>query len=203
MRTPLFAIALSLTACAAEAPSDEAVRVQVRASALTAQGLGTRTCTPSRPDADGSFARIQTEVVDRVNAVRTTAGLAALTQASCLEEVAWKHSQALSEAGTPLAPPAGWPHVLDGRGPADRLNLAGIDVASVRENVYDAWETRDGAVFFDDATLARRAVDWWLASPPHRATLLATDVTFTAVGVVRKARGDRGEYWVTQLFAAE
>lgn len=179
------------------------MRVASSGSQALALRLADATCATSRPDPDGALAAMADAIVARTNAARAESGLPPLARSSCLDEIAWKHSAALAALGEPGSPTPGWPHVLDGVGPRDRVVAAGFVPTQVRENVFDHWASANGEPRFDDAALPELATTWWLESPPHRESLLASDVAIIGVGVVRISRGDRGEYWATQLFSAE
>lgn len=72
--------------------------------------------------------------------------------------------------------------------PADRVALAGVALVEIGENLAR----------IPGAPLARRAVDGWLDSPPHRRNLLDPGFTHVGFGV---ADGPGGRY-VVQLFGA-
>jgi len=72
--------------------------------------------------------------------------------------------------------------------PADRVALAGVALVEIGENLAR----------IPGASVARRAVDGWLASPPHRRNLLDPGFTHVGFGV---ADGPGGRY-VVQLFGA-
>jgi uncharacterized protein YkwD len=78
----------------------------------------------------------------------------------------------------------------DGIGPAERLKGEDISFAAVGENIYaDDYHEREH--------LAERAVEGWLSSTEHRATMLSDKFTETGVGV---AQSDDGKTYVTQDF---
>lgn len=72
--------------------------------------------------------------------------------------------------------------------PADRVALAGVALVEIGENLAR----------IPGSSVGRRAVDGWLASPPHRRNLLDPDFTHVGFGV---AQGPGGRY-VVQLLGA-
>jgi len=132
---------------------------------------------PPRPGA------IETAILGRVNRERETRGLPALDPSEPLADVARAHSLDMATRGY-------LSHVdPDGRGPADRVERAGIAYLRVAENIYfSRGEPGDP----DEATVRS-----WLASPGHRHVMLDESVTRAGVGVVL---GADGAIHVTQLF---
>jgi uncharacterized protein YkwD len=113
-------------------------------------------------------------------AARVRLGAAGMSRDSRLDAVARAHSSRMA-ARAELAHDAG-----DGA-PMDRLRKEGLDPAEAGENVARA----------ANAALAHRTL--W-NSPSHRANMLRRDFDRFGVGVVRD---DRGDLWVTQLFAGK
>ncbi len=82
-------------------------------------------------------------------------------------------------------------HVLDGKGPADRIKETGYAPTRWGENIYwgmgEKFASPDGAV------------TWWLKSPPHRANILKRDFEEIGLGV---AGNSQGEVYYTQVFGS-
>jgi alpha-tubulin suppressor-like RCC1 family protein/uncharacterized protein YkwD len=119
-----------------------------------------------------------------VNEHRVASGAPELTLNTKLRTAARKHAQAAAAlkwwAG---GGPAVHVNPQTGSTPQSRIRDEGYcpvnPAAPVNENAYDAYYT--GGVAYQQVTSPRAAVDWWMGSPPHRATLL--DPTYRESGV--------------------
>ena len=118
------------------------------------------------------------EVVDKVNEARKAAGLQPLKIDATLVKAARQHTDNMAKAGR-------LEHVLDGRGPHERLTELGMRATFAGENVGQG--QRSGA----------EAMETWMSSQGHRGNIL--NPNFTHIGVA-KADGTNGPYW-TQVFA--
>lgn len=132
------------------------------------------------PDLEASRRR----VLAAVNEVRGAEGLAPVTADVRLDEVAQRYAEALLERGR-------LDHVgRDGSTPAERVRRAGYRYRRVMENLARGW--------FEPEEVVGR----WLASPGHRANVLARGVEQTGLGVgAGLVDGEAVAVWV-QLFAA-
>lgn len=126
----------------------------------------------------------ESAILNRVNAERIRSGLRPLKISARAAVVARGHSldMAMRHYLAHLSP--------DGIGPAERLKGEDISFAAVGENIYaDDYRDREH--------LAERAVEGWLSSREHRATMLSDKFTETGVGV---AQSDDGKTYVTEDF---
>lgn len=124
-------------------------------------------------DAEGEVA-----MLDRMNAIRTEASLAALARLPELDAVARAHSAEMARTGQLT-------HVSDATGtPEDRVRAAGVEAGTILENV----------AFHHDTANAQAAL---LASPAHRGNMLSPAITHVGLAAVRTERG----VYVTQVFA--
>jgi uncharacterized protein YkwD len=138
---------------------------------------------PSPEQATGLTDQEST-ILNRVNAERIRSGLRALKISARAAVVARGHSldMAMRHYLAHLSP--------DGIGPAERLKGEDISFAAVGENIYaDDYRDREH--------LAQRAVEGWLNSREHRATMLSDRFTETGVGI---AQSDDGKTYVTEDF---
>jgi uncharacterized protein YkwD len=160
--------------------------------AWSGQSLYLVAAAPLPVPAPGDRARIEREILARVNAARAeprrcgrTAYPAAepLALSERLSHIAAGHSQSMG-ARDNLAH-----QDPDGSTPADRVRRGGYDARVVGENVASGVPT------------AAEVVAGWLASPGHCANIM--DARFTEMGVayVVAPRSGGAIYW-TQLFAA-
>jgi len=126
----------------------------------------------------------ESAILNRVNAERIRSGLKPLKISARAAVVARGHSldMAMRHYLAHLSP--------DGVGPAERLKGEDISFAAVGENIY-------ADDYRDLGRLADRAVEGWLNSSEHRATMLSNKFTETGVGV---AQSDDGKTYVTQDF---
>jgi uncharacterized protein YkwD len=138
------------------------------------------------PDDDGSDQSSMSaaeeawgaDVLMRTNQERAKVGVGPVTWHWPAAEVAYQHCGDMDVRDF-------FDHVNpDGLDPAERLTAGGVAWLEVGENISR------GRLYPEDA------VDAWMDSPPHRATLL--DPKFTHLGVGVRIR-DGGPWW-TQLF---
>lgn len=114
-------------------------------------------------------------LVGLINAQRAAAGLGPLTLSAPLSEIAQRHAcdnaarQTVSHDGS------------DGSDLAQRLRRGGIAVLMAAENTGLGFSS------------PRIALDWWMASPPHRANILHPEITQIGIG---QADGAPRPTWV-------
>ena len=160
--------------------------------AWSGQSLYVIAAAPLAVPAPGDRARIQREILARINAARAAprrcgateyAAAAALVLSARLSQIAAEHSATMS-AHDSLAH-----RDPDGSTPADRVRRGGYDARIVGENVASGVPT------------AAEVVAGWLASPGHCANIM--DPRFTEMGIayVVAPRSGGAIYW-TQLLAA-
>lgn len=126
-------------------------------------------------------------VLAQANALRQREGLAPLAPQPALEAAAREFADYMARTDR-------YAHDADGRRPADRAEAAGYAYCTVAENI--AWQFHSAGIEAPD--LARRLVQGWERSPPHRANLLDAGVTETGVAVARSAR--TGRWYGVQMF---
>jgi uncharacterized protein YkwD len=129
-------------------------------------------------EAQPAVSPMEKEVVDKANAARSAAGLPALKIDSTLMKAARQHSANMAKVGK-------LDHVLDGKGPQERLVDLGIKPTFTGENCAQG-QLSGGDAF-----------ESWMSSPGHRGNILNPSFTHIGVG---KADGADGPYW-TQVFA--
>jgi uncharacterized protein YkwD len=126
-------------------------------------------------------ARLETEIADRVNAVRKEHGLAALRWHPDLAALAREHSRDMGREGF-------FAHENPAGGSAaERLRAAGLGYRALGENLARSRNAPDPA---------ETTVKGWMASDGHRENILDAAFTETGVGVWR----DGETVCVTQLF---
>jgi uncharacterized protein YkwD len=133
------------------------------------------------PRADRAMGAAQFEhaVVEALATTRRERGLGALARKPELDAVARAHAEDMQARGY-------FGHVdAQGRGPMERIELAGLRASAVHENLARV------ATPLEAHTL-------WLESPAHRAAMLANDAHELGVGAVRA--GD-GAFHVVALYA--
>lgn len=133
---------------------------------------------PAPPKTEGDVSSVEKEVVDKANQARAAAGLPALKIDPTLMKAARQHSAKMAKVGK-------LDHVLDGKGPSERLADLGMRPTFTGENCAQGQQS------------AAEAVESWMGSQGHRANILNPSFTHIGVG---KADGGDGTYW-TQVFA--
>jgi uncharacterized protein YkwD len=137
------------------------------------------------PEPEPAFATIEQaeeHALALLNGDRARAGLPALVPDAALAAVARGHSQDMRDTGF-------FGHLSPSTGLAgERLALAGYRAMTHAENL-----ARNDSLGQAQAAL--------MASVGHRKNILSPAFTHGAVGLARRQRGDRSEWFVTQLFA--
>jgi uncharacterized protein YkwD len=125
-----------------------------------------------------ALSSVEQDLVNRVNQERARARLAGLRVNARLMQAAREHSanMARQRKGS---------HVLDGKGPGERLRDVGYRARMWAENI--AWGART----------PQQVMSLWMNSPPHRSNILHRGVDEIGVGVAYARDGT--PYW-TQVF---
>jgi len=126
----------------------------------------------------GDASAAEREVIEKANAERATAGLPPFKIDATLMKAARQHSANMAKQGK-------LDHVLDNKGPGERLADLGMRPTFTGENCAQGQQT--GA----------EAMQSWMGSEGHRGNILNPAYTHIGVG---KADGENGPYW-TQVFA--
>lgn len=136
---------------------------------------------PPAPAQSPETAEIETQIQQRINAIRLEQGLTDLQQNERLAEVARRYSQRMAEQNF-------FSHTSpDGDTPAQRVQSAGIRYWLVGENLFRSTNIPQPV----DA-----AVEGWMESPGHRENILRSEYRETGIGVWRQG----SDYYITQLF---
>ena len=131
----------------------------------------------------GDSDKIQDDVIRITNKFRRKEGLRRLKADSLLSRAAQAHADDMDDVGRYLGHQSS-----DGRDFEDRIDEAGYDWRSIRENVATGQQS------------ARAVVQSWMKSPGHRENILSDDITEIGIGfAVDDASGMT--YWV-QKFGA-
>lgn len=131
------------------------------------------------PSVSSSVASFENEVVRLVNAERSKAGLAPLTQDWQLSRVARYKSQDMKDLGY-------FSHTSPTYGsPFEMMKSFGITYRTAGENIAKGYSTPEAVV------------KAWMNSPGHRANILNSSYTHLGVGYVAQ-----GSYW-TQMFISK
>ena len=123
-------------------------------------------------------ARLDPEAaLARINALRTERGLKALALDPALSSAAQRHAEDLATLQDAV-------HIgSDGGDPFDRVAAAGFDAVTVGENVSAGQRGQD------------EAIDGWIESPAHLATILAPSVTHFGVALAYDPTTRFRTYW--------
>ncbi|HUG91601.1 MAG TPA: CAP domain-containing protein [Planctomycetaceae bacterium] len=183
MRHALSPVALALTALVLwpeVLPAQN--RHEHNVEKVTAADVG-----PYRPEERPQLARAEQQIVERVNRLRQEQGLEPLSTDRTLAETAAAFAGFM--ARTDL-----YGHTADGNRPSERASEHGYEFCIISENIAYQFRTRG----FETAELARRFVEGWKNSPPHRENLLDPDVTETGVGIAQSEQ--TGVFYAVQMF---
>jgi uncharacterized protein YkwD len=135
------------------------------------------------PERAASNTAEESRLMDLVNRTRSAAGRSPLAWSRRLAVIARGHSYDMALRHY-LAHES-----LEGVTPAERIRGEGIGYQELGENIYLDQNP--------DGELPQRAIEGWMASPPHRDNLLSADFRESGIGV---AHGADGETYVTQDF---
>lgn len=125
---------------------------------------------------------LERQAFNAINSERMRKGLSPLAWDGDLCRVARRHSENMGRL-----------NFFDHQGPdgsnlLTRISASGIDWKSLGENIaYNQGQ--------DDPTVI--AIDQWMHSPKHRANILRSDFTHSAIGI---ARTSDGRVYLTQIF---
>lgn len=151
--------------------------------------------TRSTPIRD-RYARARSILLDRINADRAEHGVPPVALDSLASVVAQQHADAMARDGYLSH------YETDGSAPYERFGEAG-GRAHVRENVF-RWSRRasdphDRGRAWSEFDV-RRAQEWLMASPGHRATILDPSRTDVGIGIAEDR--ERDAVFVVQEFIA-
>jgi len=132
---------------------------------------------------------VEAQIIELTNVYRGRQSLGAVTANSSLTKAARAYAKYLADTGT-------FSHTADGREAGDRITSAGYQWCLNSENLALHLDSRG----FEAHALAEKSVEGWINSPPHRANLVAPEVTEIGVGVARAPDKDP-KYISVQLFA--
>jgi Cysteine-rich secretory protein family len=148
--------------------------------AILQESGGGTTSTPGGPTAD-TLKALADQVFVLVNQARAQAGLAPYTRAAELDAAARRHSQDMATTGN-------LDHTgTDGSTYVQRITAAGYPGNPTGENIVAGFDTAEGAM------------NWWMNSAPHRASILSPNSNQIGISVAYQAGSQYGYYW-TQVF---
>lgn len=159
---------------------------------ITAPEPAAAGCTTQSPPSDVGNA-MAWEIHRLINEQRTQNGLAALKVDQGVSNAAVKHSQNMARTGI-------FSHVIDGKGPADRLKDENVSFTAYGENIYYNWCQSNGKPAYAVDGFPQKAVSAWMNSSGHRANILNPDFTHTGIGIWAIPRDNKGYMYTTQVF---
>lgn len=123
---------------------------------------------------------LEDQVIDRVNAERRARGIAAIPATSCLSSAAAEHAtDVIKYRAYDWRPPRN-PHVIDGKGPAERLRqIGGLDFSASGENIACWGHTAS----FPVDIFTANSMNAWMNSIVHRNNILNRSWTHSGLGV--------------------
>jgi len=131
---------------------------------------------------------VETAVIEMTNAYRRQNKLGEVRPSASLAKAARAYASHLARSGA-------FSHTADGRDVGTRVTSAGYTWCTVGENLAMNLDSRG----FESRDLARKAVEGWINSPPHKENLLAPLYTEIGVGVVQ-APDQNPKYISVQVF---
>jgi uncharacterized protein YkwD len=134
---------------------------------------------------------------DSINELRKKKDVPALVRKGKLDGAAQKHADNLAQQDK-LGDDGKDAHILDGKGPADRVTAEGYNPLTVRENIGGLVLPKSDAPL-DLVKEARETASGWDKSPLHRANFMNRECTETGIGF---ARSKTGKVFFVQVFAA-
>jgi len=164
-------------------PSKTPFGTQSPTSTLTASPQPTETgfpdCSPSESSA------FESALLGLINDERKAAGLPAYVQDSQLQKAARIHS-------TDMACNGFFSHTgSDGSSAGERVTVQGYEWTEVGELIFATSDTSSDA--------PQQALDWWMASPTHRANILSEDFNDIGLGYIHEPSSPFGGYFTAVL----
>jgi hypothetical protein len=132
-------------------------------------------------------AEIEKKILEAANDYRAKNDVGKLVIDNRLNRIAQLHAKALAKADK-FGDDDRNAHVLDGKGPLDRVKAGKYEFARITENVAYNIGSRDPA---------EDAMKGWIASPGHQKNLVDKLVTQTGIGA---AKGASGRWYFVQMF---
>jgi hypothetical protein len=132
-------------------------------------------------------AEAQRLVIEQTNRFRQSQGLPPVREAALLARAAQGFAHYMARTDR-------YGHEADGRTPAERARAQGYDFCLISENIAYEFSSED----FRTQELARRFVQGWENSPPHRANMLDPAAAETGVAIVQGPATRR--YYAVQMF---
>lgn len=160
------------------------------ATSLPSTVLATAQPGSSLTQSDARLSKLESAMLEMINAERAKAGLNALAWDDNLANVARAHAAEMRDKNyfSHDSPTPGLATHLD------RYRAAGFSSPRViAENIFRSWGTPH-QVNLTDIQGGHEAL---MKSPGHRANILYRDVTRAGIGIAVNSRGD---IWITQMF---
>jgi uncharacterized protein YkwD len=148
-------------------------------------------CTVS-PDPN-SWSNIAWRIYDLINQQRKQNGVESLAVDSGVTDAAIGHSVNMARRNI-------FSHVIDGKGPDDRLREQNVTFTGWGENIVYDWCQTNGQPSWNVAGFAQESVTRWMNSPGHRRNILNPNFNYTGIGVAAIERDGRGYIYATQVF---
>lgn len=139
---------------------------------------------PLTPD----LPKVEVAIVEMANDFRRENNLALVKPDATLAKAARDYARFLTASSV-------FSHEADGRLPSDRIKAAGYEACNSAENLAWMLDSRG----FETRDLARRMVEGWKGSPPHRRNLMLANVTDTGIAVAKYPNAEK--YVAVQLLA--
>ena len=164
-------------------PSKTPFGTQSPTSTLTASPQPTETgfpdCSPSESSA------FESALLGLINDERKAAGLPAYVQDSQLQTAARNHS-------TDMACNGFFSHTgSDGSSVGERVTVQGYEWTEVGELIFATGDTSSDA--------PQQALDWWMASASHRASILSEEFSEIGLGYIHEPSSPFGGYFTAVL----
>lgn len=140
-------------------------------------------CVPiPNPEIPPSDIDNEADILSGINQQRTANSFAPLAQVSELTQSARRHS--LDMATQSFTDHTG----SDGMKPGDRMTDA----------CYE-WRAYGEIIGWGFGGSAARMIEWWMNSPPHKATILSGNFEDFGAGYIRDENSDWGHYWTVNF----
>jgi uncharacterized protein YkwD len=133
-------------------------------------------------------ADVEKAIFESSNAYREKKEVGKLSREATLDKIAQGHAQAMARMDR-YGDDDRNGHIVDGKGPRDRVKAGGYEFLYLAENV--GWNRG-----FKDP--AGKIMNDWIRSPLHQKNLLTKTVTQTGIGA---AKSKSGRWYFVQLFA--
>jgi uncharacterized protein YkwD len=162
---------------------------------IRSAGLFAVVCLVAAQDTE-NVNKLRDNLQKTINDLRTEGKLSPLERNAKLDAAAQKHAENMARQDK-VADDLKKPHILDGKGPKERVEDEKYVFTQYAENIAFTGPGPKGKAIGDLAVA--NAVNFWKGSPPHQKNMMDSGATEVGVGI---GLSKSGKWYVCVVFAA-